>query len=43
MYALKIINKMDVINRKLFTSLKNEKDILTNLDSPFLTNLDYCF
>ena len=43
LYALKVVSKLDVIKRKFFDNLKNEKNIMKDLKSPFIVSLDYCF
>ena len=43
LYAVKVINKMDIIKRNFFENLKSEKSIMQTIRSPFLVNLEYCF
>lgn len=43
LYALKVISKLDVIKRKFFDSLVNEKKIMEAIDHPFVIKLNYCF
>ncbi len=43
LYALKVINKLDIIKRNFFQGLQNEKKILDSIKNHFVVNLDYCF
>ena len=40
---MKVISKVDVIKKKFFESLKNEKLILQKVDNPFIVKMEYCF
>ena len=42
-YALKILSKMDIINKKFIENIKTEKEILLKLKNPFIVTLEYCF
>lgn len=42
-YALKVISKLDMIEKNFIENLKNEREILTNLKNPFILSLEYCF
>jgi serum/glucocorticoid-regulated kinase 2 len=43
LFALKVINKIDVINKNSFENLKNEKLIMQRVKHPLVVNLEYCF
>lgn len=43
LFALKVINKIDVINKNSFENLKNEKLIMERVKHPLVVNLEYCF
>ena len=43
LYALKVINKLDIIKKNFFTGLKNEKKILGSVQNKFVVQLAYCF
>lgn len=43
LFALKVISKLDVIKRNFFDNVKNEREILASVDSPFLVGLEFCF
>jgi serine/threonine protein kinase len=42
-YAMKCIRKDIVIDNEQFENIKLEKDILYNIDHPFIVNMDYVF
>lgn len=42
-YALKIMSKQDMIDKKFVDNLKTEKEILTRLKNPFIVSLEYAF
>jgi serine/threonine protein kinase len=42
-YAMKTIRKDVVIDQDFFDSLKLEKDILYNVEHPFIVSMDYVF
>lgn len=43
LFALKVINKIDVINKNSFENLKSEKLIMQKIKHSFVVNLEYCF
>lgn len=43
LYAVKIMNKADLIERNQIEQIKTEKDILEEVRHPFLVCLEYCF
>lgn len=43
LYAIKVISKLDVISKKLFENITNEKKIMEKVNNPFIVNLEYCF
>jgi len=43
LYAVKIMNKGDVIEKNQIEQIKTEKDILEKVRHPFLVGLEYCF
>jgi len=43
LYAVKIMNKGDVIEKNQIDQIKTEKDILEKVKHPFLVGLEYCF
>lgn len=43
LYAIKIMNKADLISKNQVEQIKQEKHILEALDHPFLVKLEYCF
>lgn len=43
MYAMKCIRKDTVIDNEQFENIKLEKDILFNIDHPFVVGMDYVF
>ena len=43
LYALKVINKMDIIKRNFFENLRNEKKVMEKIENKFVVNLEYCF
>lgn len=43
LYAVKIMNKGDVIEKNQIEQIKTEKDILERVRHPFLVGLEYCF
>lgn len=43
LYAVKIMNKGDVIEKDQIEQIKTEKDILEKVNHPFLVGLEYCF
>ena len=43
LFALKVINKIDVINKNSFENLKSEKIIMQKLKHNLVVNLEYCF
>ena len=43
LYAVKIMNKADLIERNQIEQIKTEKDILELVKHPFLVGLEYCF
>lgn len=42
-YAIKIMNKAQIIKNKQMDHTMNEKEILQAVKFPFLIHLDYCF
>jgi serine/threonine protein kinase len=42
-YAMKCIRKDTVIDNEQFDNIKLEKDILFNIDHPFIVGMDYVF
>lgn len=42
-YALKVINKIDMIEKNFIENMKDEKNILSNLHNQFIVSLEYCF
>ena len=43
MYAMKCIRKDIIIDNEQFENIKLEKDILFNIDHPFIVNMEYVF
>ncbi len=43
LFALKVINKLDIVKRNFFENLKSEKKIMEQVDNPFVVKLEYCF
>lgn len=43
LYAVKIMNKGDVIEKNQIEQIKTEKEILEKVRHPFLVGLEYCF
>ena len=43
LYAVKIMNKGEVIVKNRIEQIKTEKDILEKVRHPFLVGLEYCF
>lgn len=42
-YAMKCIRKDVIIDNEQFDNIKLEKDILYNIDHPFIVGMDYVF
>lgn len=42
-YAMKCIRKDTVIDNEQFENIKLEKDILFNIEHPFIVGMDYVF
>ena len=42
-YAMKCIRKDIIIDNEQFDNIKLEKDILYNIDHPFIVNMEYVF
>ena len=42
-YAMKCIRKDTIIDNEQFDNIKLEKDILYNIDHPFIVGMDYVF
>lgn len=42
-YAMKCIRKDTVIDNEQFDNIKLEKDILFNIEHPFIVGMDYVF
>eukprot|EP01099_Mayorella_cantabrigiensis_P003426 TRINITY_DN262_c0_g1_i2.p1 TRINITY_DN262_c0_g1~~TRINITY_DN262_c0_g1_i2.p1 ORF type:complete len:373 (-),score=100.12 TRINITY_DN262_c0_g1_i2:422-1540(-) len=43
LYAMKLLNKKQLIDKKMVKSVINERILLSQLDFPFLVNLNYAF
>ena len=43
LYAMKCIRKDVIIDNEQFENIKLEKDILYNIDHPFIVGMDYVF
>jgi len=43
LYAMKILIKKDIIERKQAKNIKTERKILESLNSPFIVQLHYAF
>jgi serum/glucocorticoid-regulated kinase 2 len=42
-YAIKSINKYQIIQKNFYEYLKTERDILMKIKNPFVVNLEFCF
>ena len=42
-YALKEMSKFKIIDKKSELSIKSERDLLSQISHPFITNLQYSF
>lgn len=42
-YAVKILKKIEIIQKDAMQKVRNEKDILIQNDHPFLVSLEFCF
>ena len=43
LYAMKCIRKDIIIDNEQYDNIKLEKDILFNIDHPFIVNMEYVF
>jgi serine/threonine-protein kinase RIM15 len=42
-YAIKVLKKADMVAKNQVTNIKYERDIMSQIDSPFIVNLYYSF
>jgi serine/threonine-protein kinase RIM15 len=42
-YAIKVLKKADMVAKNQVTNIKYEKNIMSQIDSPFIVNLYYSF